>query len=166
MNDNPSPAPTGRVASLHLHPVESGAPFQTVETIELVAATGIVGDNRYFGKLSRTTGTITRRQVSLIEREQIAEHAVSLGLETISPGAVRANIETFGVNLIELIGHEVEIGDAILKFYEPRDPCDKMDAICQGLRERMMNSRQGVMAEIVKSGKIRIGDSVRLRANT
>ena len=131
--------------------------------MELIEAKGIVGDHRYFGRLSRTTGKITRRQVSLIEREQIAEHAVSLGLETISPGAVRANIETFGINLIQLIGSEVEIGEAILKFYEPRDPCRQMDAVCQGLRERMMNSRQGVMAEIVKSGVVRIGDTVQPR---
>ena len=143
--------------------MESGSPFLAVEVIELVAGTGIAGDNRYFGRVSSKTGQITRRQVSLIEREQIAEHAVSLGLETIPPGAVRANIETFGINLIKLIGCAVEIGGAILKFYEPRDPCDKMDAICQGLRERMMNSRQGVMAEIVKSGKISVGDAVRPR---
>ncbi len=163
MNYHASAATTGRVASLHLHPPTSGGPLQSVEMMELIEAKGIVGDHRYFGRLSRTTGKITRRQVSLIEREQIAEHAVSLGLETISPGAVRANIETFGINLIQLIGSEVEIGEAILKFYEPRDPCRQMDAVCQGLRERMMNSRQGVMAEIVKSGVVRIGDTVQPR---
>jgi len=157
------PAQSGRVVSLHLHPPQSGAPFQAVQEIELVQATGIVGDNRYFGRRSGKTGTVTRRQVSLIEREQIAEHAAALGLETIPPGAARANVETLGVNLIELIGCEVEIGEAVLKFYEPRDPCAKMDAVCQGLRERMMNSRQGVMAEIVKSGRIRVGDTLRPR---
>jgi len=39
-----------------------------------------------------------------------------------------------------------------------------MDAIYQGLRERMMNNRQSIMAEIVKSGRIRVGDSVRPRS--
>ncbi len=163
MNLPTSPATSGRVASLHLHPPEPGAPFQNVEAIELVTNTGIIGDNRYYGRISSKTGANTRRQVSLMEREQIAEHAASLGLETILPGAVRANIETFGIDLIKLIGQEVEIGDAILRFYEPRDPCNKMDAICQGLRELMLNNRQGVMAEILKSGKISVGDSVRAR---
>jgi hypothetical protein len=38
-----------------------------------------------------------------------------------------------------------------------------MDAICQGLRERMMNSRQGVLAEVRRSGRIRVGDRICVR---
>jgi len=38
-----------------------------------------------------------------------------------------------------------------------------MDALCQGLRARMMNQRQGVLAEVVRSGKIRVGDAVLMR---
>ncbi len=160
MNTAPSPAPLGRVASLHLHPVESGAPLQSAEIIELVEGKGIAGDARYFGRLSRDTGQPTRRQVSLIEREQIAEHATALGLLVIAPGAVRSNIETTGIDLIALLGCEIEIGEAALRFYAPRDPCAKMDAICQGLRARMMDRRQGVLAEVVRSGKVRVGDAI------
>jgi MOSC domain-containing protein YiiM len=35
-----------------------------------------------------------------------------------------------------------------------------MDAICQGLRARMMDQRQGVLAEVVCSGKVRVGDRI------
>ena len=164
MNAQNSPAPLGYVASLHLHPAESGAPFQAVETIEVVEGKGIAGDARFFGRLSRSAGQPTRRQVTLIEREQIAEHASALGLPAIAPGAVRSNIETSGINLIALLGHEIEIGEAVLRLYEPRDPCPKMDAICQGLRARMMDQRQGVLAEVVRSGQVRVGDAIRLRS--
>jgi MOSC domain-containing protein YiiM len=157
-----SPAPLGHVASLHLHPAEGGAPLRSVESIELVAAKGIVGDTRYFERLSRGTGQPSRRQVSLIEREQIADHAAALGLPAIPPGAVRSNIETQGVNLIAHLDRQIQIGDAVLFLYTPRDPCAKMDAICQGLRARMMDQRQGVLAEVVRSGKIRQGDAIRL----
>jgi len=160
MNTAPSPAPLGHVASLHLHPAESGAPLQSVEIIEVVEGKGISGDARYFGRLSRDTSQPTRRQVSLIEREQIAEHATALALPAIAPGAVRSNIETAGINLIALLGREIEIGEAILRLYAPRDPCAKMDAICQGLRARMMDQRQGVLAEVVRSGKVRVGDRI------
>jgi MOSC domain-containing protein YiiM len=163
MNANASPALPGRVASLHLHPTEPGTPLQAVEAVEVIAGQGIQGDTRYFGRLSRDTGQPTRRQVTLIEREQIAEHAASLGLSSIPSGAVRSNIETTGINLISLLGREVEIGDAALLLHSPRDPCAKMDAICQGLRTLMMNSRQGVLAEVVRSGTIRVGDSIRPR---
>jgi MOSC domain-containing protein YiiM len=148
---------------LHLHPAQPGAPLQSAETIEVVQDKGIAGNPRYFARVSRDTGKPSRRQVSLIEREQIAEHAVALGLEKIPPGAVRANIETDGINLVALVGNEIEIGEAILFLYAPRDPCAKMDAICQGLRELMLKNRQGVMAQVVKSGKIKVGDSIVVR---
>ena len=156
----------GRVASLHLHPAEPGAPLQSVEEIELVEARGILGEPRYFGRVSRDTGEPRRRQVTLIEREQIAEHAATLGLPFISPGAVRSNIETLGINLIALVGREVEIGEAVLLFYAPRDPCEKMDAVCLGLRELMKNQRQGVLAQVLRSGRVRVGDAVTERPVT
>ena len=114
-------------------------------------------------RYSKATVSQARRQVTLIEREQIAEHATALGLPSITPGAVRSNIETTGINLIALLGHEVEIGEAVLRLYEPRDPCAKMDAICQGLRARMMDQRQGVLAEVVRTGTVRVGDPIRVR---
>jgi MOSC domain-containing protein YiiM len=96
----------------------------------------------------------------LMEREQIGEHAATLGLQPIAAGAVRSNIETEGIDLIALIGKDVQVGQAVLRFYAPRDPCHKMDAICQGLRELMMNSKQGVLAEVLRSGTIAVGDAV------
>jgi MOSC domain-containing protein YiiM len=164
MNATPSPALPGRVVSLHLHPAEPGSPLQAIDAVELVADHGIRGDHRYYGRLSRLTGQPTHRQVTLIEREQIAEHATAIGLAAIAPGAVRSNIETTGINLISLLGQEVEIGTAVLQLHSPRDPCAKMDAICQGLRALMMNSRQGVLAQVVRSGTIRVGDAIHPRA--
>src|ERR1700730_15299207 len=117
MNATNSPAPLGRVASLHLHPPEAGIPLQTVEALEVVEAKVILGEPRYFNRKSRENGQPSRRQVTLIEREQISEHASALGLQSIPPGAVRANIETLGINLIDLIGREIETGEAILLLY-------------------------------------------------
>jgi MOSC domain-containing protein YiiM len=98
--------------------------------------------------------------VTLIEREQIVEHAAALKAGAIAPGLVRSNIETTGIDLFALIGKEVQVGEAVLNFYAPRDPCEKMNAVCQGLRERMLNNRQGVLAQVIKSGLIRIGDLI------
>src|SRR5262245_17585038 len=161
MNPLSSPALPGRVISLHLHPPEPGTPLQSVDAIEVITGKGISGDTRYFERRNQTTGEPSRRHVSLIEREQVAEHATALGLEKIRPGAVRANIETTGINLVALVGKHVEVGEALLHFYEPRTGCKKMDAVCMGLRELTANNRLGVMAEIVRSGKIRVGDPVR-----
>jgi hypothetical protein len=153
--------PSGIVASLHLHSITPGEPLQSVQEVELVEGKGIISDNRYFARISRKNKQPSKRQVSLMEREQIAEHAAALGLAAIPPGAARSNIETVGIDLVSLLGREVQVGGAVLLFYAPRDPCEKMDAICQGLRERMMNNRQGVMAQVLRSGKIRAGDTIR-----
>src|SRR5947209_14266769 len=157
MNSATTPVPIGRVASLHLHPTESHAPLRMVNEIEVIEAKGIFGNPRYFGQISRNTGEPSKRQVTLMEREQIAEHAVALGLETIAPGAVRSNIETEGIDLISLIGREIEVGEAVLKLYAPRDPCSQMDDICQGLRELMLDNRQGVLAQVIRSGRVQVG---------
>jgi MOSC domain-containing protein YiiM len=129
--------------------------------MEVVAQMGILGNRRYYGRKGRD-GVPTKRQVSLIEREQVAEHAAALGLPRLSPGAVRSNIETVGVELVPLVGRRIEIGTAILEVAAPRDPCAKMDAVVHGLRERMLQDRQGVLARVVRSGAIRRGDPVRV----
>lgn len=159
----PGSAP-GRVASLHLHPDQPGAPLKGVTAVAVVAGNGVVDDLRYFGRPSKDSRQPNHRQVSLIEREMVAEHAGTLGLQAIDPGAVRANIETTGINLVGLVGSEIQIGDAILFIGEPRKPCAKMDAICTGLRQLMMDGRQGVLAEVVQTGKIRVGDPISVRS--
>lgn len=151
---------SGRVASLHLHPAKSGEPLTGVDVIEVVTEKGIVGGGRYFGRVSFSTGLPGKRQVTLIEREQIAEHTAILGLETIPPGAVRANVETIGVDLVSLIGRKVAVGGAVLLFHEARTPCEKMDRICEGLRAAMENQKQGVLAQVVRPGRIRVGDPI------
>lgn len=153
-------SPIGKVASLHLHPAVGGEPLQSVNEVRAEAGMGIVGDTRVFGRKS-SNGKLTRRQVSLIGREQIAQHAATLGLPEITPGAVRANIETTGIDLISLIGKQIKVGDAVLLFYEARTPCYKMDKVAPGLQKQMANGRQGVMAQVISGGAIRIGDEIR-----
>ena len=104
----------------------------------------------------------SRRQVTLIEREQIGAHATTLGVTRFAAGKVRSNIETTGISLVALLGQRVQVGESVLEFYAPRTPCQQMDALCQGLRELMEDSRQGVLAQVVRPGVIRVGDTIQL----
>jgi MOSC domain-containing protein YiiM len=121
---------------------------------------GIVGNDRYFGRTRRISGEPGKRQVTLIEREQIAGHAANLGLPGIEPGAVRSNIETLGVDLVSWLGRRVQVGEATLLFHEARTPCQKMDRVCPGLRALMENGKQGVIAQVLIGGIIRVGDPI------
>jgi MOSC domain-containing protein YiiM len=152
----------GKVASLHLHPATSGDPLQSVDEIRAEAGNGLVGDARFFGRKDRK-GEPSRRQISLMAREQIAQHATTLHLAEIAPGAVRANIETAGIDLLALLGQQVKVGGAVLLFYEARKPCPKMDLVTPGLQKLMANGQQGVMAQVICSGDIRVGDEIQLK---
>ena len=131
-----------------------------VDSITIETNAGIVGNTRYWQRQSRSTGKPTHRQVSLIEREQITEHANALGLPSIEAGLVRSNIETEGIDLVTLVCRKIRVGEATLYVTSPRDPCHKMDKVTPGLRERMMDNKQGVLARVVQSGAIKIGDAI------
>jgi MOSC domain-containing protein YiiM len=156
-------SPTGTVVSLHIHGDTSGVAMIHQNELHLVAGKGIEQDRRYFDRSNHKTGRPYRRQVTLVERETIAEHAAVLGLPSIPPGVVRSNIETEGANLGNWLGHDIQIGTAVVRFYEKRTPCGQMDAICSGLRTLMKNGRQGVLAEVIQSGVVRVGDVVAVR---
>ncbi len=127
--------------------------------LDLETDNGIVQDKRYFGRRS-SSGMPAKRQLTLIEREQISAHANTLGLDGLAPGIVRSNIETEGIDLVPLAGKQIQIGTAVLLIGAPRDPCEKMDHIAPGLRELMDHGKQGVLAQVVRSGKIRVGDPI------
>ena len=145
----------GSVASLHLHPDISGALMVNVKSFELITDVGI---NRNGG--SRNYGHNGRRQVSLIEREQLTKHAADLAKPDFEPGQVRANIETEGIRLVELMGSNIAIGEVRLQILEARTPCSKMDKISPGLRKNMEGEKQGVLAEVIQSGIIQEGDKI------
>jgi MOSC domain-containing protein YiiM len=83
----------------------------------------------------------------------------------IPPGKVRANIETSGIDLAALAGRNVQVGEAILFFYEKRTPCEKMDLICQGLRTLMEDGKQGMLAQVLQGGTVKTGDQIKALAD-
>ena len=99
--------------------------------------------------------------MTLIEREMIASHSAAFDVDVFRPGEVRSNIETTGIDLLSLVGRDVQLGEAIIHFYEPRTPCAKMDALIPGLRAAMEDGRQGVLAFVVTSGTVAVGDFIR-----
>ena len=125
------------------------------DAFSVVAEKGIEknGEGRLFERGSK-------RQVTLIEREQLAEHANALGHPGFAPGDVRSNIETEGIDLISLKGKQIQIGEAVLLLYQARTPCWKMDELIVGLRARMEEERQGMLAQVISGGIIRAGDPI------
>jgi hypothetical protein len=161
------------IASLHLHPKNTGGPTKggpmtSVSEMELVAGKGIMGNDRYFDRKT-SKGVPSPRQVSLIDRSIIKYHEKQVDdIGCLPAGTIRSNIETTSKSTendtpecpyIPLLNKQIQIGNsAIIELTLARTPCWEMDALSQGLQNSMKGNMQGVLAKVIKSGKIKIGD--------
>jgi MOSC domain-containing protein YiiM len=93
------------------------------------------------------------RQILLVDRE-------TLDALELSPGMIRENITTEGLNVNGLKeGESLRIGEVLLEVTVPCTPCGQMEDIRPGLRKEI-RGRRGMMCRVVKSGIIRQGDGI------
>jgi MOSC domain-containing protein YiiM len=126
-------------------------PMVPSPSLKLVEGLGIDGDHHAKPRSSR--------QVLLMAEE----NCDAFGLV---PGEVRENIVTRGIDLQALpAGTRLEIGEALLEITKDCEPCSFIDGLRPGLREKMVG-RRGMLARVIRSGEIRIGDEIRVRLAT
>ncbi|MGC1620774.1 MAG: MOSC domain-containing protein [Candidatus Acidiferrum sp.] len=95
----------------------------------------------------------SKRQVLLVDRE-------TLDAVELSPGMIRENITTEGLNVNGLKeGETLRIGRALLEVTTACTPCGQMDDLRSGLR-RELRGRRGMLCRVIKGGMIRQGDVI------
>jgi MOSC domain-containing protein YiiM len=89
-----------------------------------------------------------------------AEHLESVGLD---PGVTRENLTVEGTDVEQWpIGQRVKVGDeAVFEITMVCDPCQRMEAIREGLRGELEGKR-GMLARVVEPGEVAVGDLVEL----
>jgi MOSC domain-containing protein YiiM len=89
-----------------------------------------------------------------------AEHLESVGVE---PGVIRENLTIEGTDVEQWpIGQRVKVGDeAVFEITMVCDPCQRMEAIREGLRVELEGKR-GMLARVVEPGDVAVGDPVEL----
>ena len=98
-------------------------------------------------------GNPPRREVLLASKQ----HLDDVGVE---PGAIRENVTVEGADVqIWPVGQRVRVGEAVLEITMVCDPCHRMDELRHGLRAEI-DGKRGMLAHIVKSGEIAIGDEI------
>ncbi len=123
--------------------------------MEELSEAEIVFDKGIAGCIHGRSGS--KRQILLMELETIRK----LGL---APGMVRENITTKGLDLTSLAsGQRLEIGQAVLEVTEPCHPCERMDAIRQGLQEEL-RGRRGILCRVISAGRIQKGGLIQALA--
>ena len=127
-----------------------------VDTIEVVAKKGIVGD-RYYKDFNDPFC-----QLSLIESENIDYYNLKYGLN-ISYVDFRRNIITKGIRLNDLIGKKLYIGNVKVEGVELCRPCRHLaENLNQSNIIKEFLRRGGLRCEILSSSSINVDDEIRI----
>lgn len=143
----------GRIEWIGLRPERLGE-LLVVEEALLIADRGIEGDHKVTGRAG------TKRQVTLIQQEHLTAVAGMLHRAEISPGQTRRNIVVSGINLLALKGKRFRVGEALLEFSGPCEPCSRMEANLGPGGFNAMRGHGGLTAKVIEGGAIRVGDEV------
>lgn len=121
-----------------------------------LAEQGLEGDHR----IGKTPGS--GRQVTIISEEYIQQIGHYLGDRSIHPALLRRNLVVKNINLTALRYQTFQIGEAIFEAGALCHPCSRMEhALGKGGVSAMMG-HGGLCCKILKTGEIRLGDSVTL----
>ena len=154
---------------------ESAGPMQAVSSAKTFAGRGIVGD-RYFAR--KGTFSVFRsstkqagkrepgRQLTLLAAEGVEQALMMNGIKALdSLGDLRRNVVLRGVPTAELqgaVGREITLGKECQVFVhrqcKPTEYIERFTAR-EGLMEAAWECA-GVHCEVVRSGTIRVGDTV------
>ena len=131
-------------------------PIKEVNSIEVIANKGIVGD-RHFHEFNDPYN-----QLSLIESENIDEYNVRFNLN-ISYIDFRRNIVTKGIQLNDLIGKKLSVGNAKLEVIDLCRPCRHLTEMLNQknvLKEFLRKG--GLRCRILSSSSINVGDKINI----
>lgn len=132
----------------------AGEPMQEVESAEAIKGVGLKGDRYASGEGSWNRGKPGERQVTLINSLFFPES----GFEVAE---ARRNLVVTGVELMGLIGMEFQFGTARFRGVKYCPPCARPSALVnkkQNFKD-VFSDRGGLIAEVIKSGVIRKGDT-------
>ena len=144
---------TGRVEWIGLRP-EKGSVLKSVQEAVADTESGLEGDH-YNGKNGK-------RQITLIQAEHLQAVAGMLGTTSVDPGLTRRNIVVSGINLLALKDRQFRIGELVLETTGACHPCSKMEENLGAGGYNAMRGHGGITTRVIRGGKLKIGDSVRL----
>jgi len=106
----------------------------------------------------------THRQVSLLATESI-DKMRKLGFD-VGPGVFAENLTTTGVELAALpVGTEIAVGrEVLLEVTQIGKECHRGCAIYKEIGKCIM-PKEGIFARVLRSGRVRAGDPIRIAQN-
>jgi MOSC domain-containing protein YiiM len=149
----------GRVEWIGVRPQRQGR-LVSMREVRAIKDVGLQGDH-YGG------GANGKRHLTLIQHEHLAVVAKLLALRNkaptvlqIDPALVRRNIVISGLNLLALKNKRFRLGEVVLEFSEPCQPCSALEETLGRGGYNAMRGHGGICARIIEGGAIRIGDAL------
>ena len=124
-----------------------------VDRVRLSPGMGVEGD-RFRGRVG------SKRQVTLVQHEHLPVVAACVQRDQVTPELLRRNLVISGINLLALKDKTFRIGDAVLEYSGPCEPCSKMERQLGPGGYNAMRGHGGITARVLEPGEIRLGDSV------
>ena len=127
-----------------------------VDTIEVIANKGVVGDRHY------NEFNDPYCQISLIESENIDYYNTKYGFN-IAYLNFRRNVVTKGIELNDLVGKKILIGNTELEGIDLCRPCKHLtEVLSQDNIIKEFLRRGGLRCQILSSSKISVGDEIKV----
>jgi hypothetical protein len=144
----------GKVMAICISPI-AGEPLVRVQRVTAIAGAGLEGDRYSTGNGSFNKGKPGTRQVTLINSR-------FFNCSTFDASDSRRNITTFGVELMDLIGKEFQIGEVRMRGLRYCDPClrpTKLGKKTESFKDTFQDGG-GLVAEVLQGGLITVGSEI------
>lgn len=148
----------GRLEWIGLRPERMGE-LLSVDEVSVIAGRGLEGDHKVTGRVG------SKRQVTLIQQEHLIAVAGMLHKDRVGPEQVRRNLVVSGINLLALKNKQFRVGDVLLEFSGPCEPCSRMEYNLGSGGFNAMRGHGGITAKVIEGGTIRVGDAVVMAAS-
>ncbi|MFM5953634.1 MAG: MOSC domain-containing protein [Novosphingobium sp.] len=151
---------------------------QPSRSLNFLAGLGVEGDAhagrlvQHLSRMAKDPGIPNLRQVHLIHAELFDELAEK-GFQ-VAPGELGENVTTRGIDLLGLSrGTRLRLGArALIEITGLRNPCRQIDGLAAGLMAATLDRaadgnlvrKCGVMAIVVESGAVQVGDAINLES--
>ena len=143
--------PSPVVTAIHIAPA-SRLPMRAVESVQIEAGLGIVGD-RYHGT--------KHRHVTVQSQTALDAATEDLG-SPVEPSGTRRNITISHGDVPTTPGERLRIGDVDLEVVRVAAPCKLLDDVIGTGARNALRRRAGSVFRALSSGSIALGDPVRL----
>ncbi|MCG8613060.1 MAG: MOSC domain-containing protein [Pseudomonadales bacterium] len=149
--------PVGEVMWVGVRPSKH-QPVNELNEVHAIQGAGLQGDHRTKGNSN------SLREITLICAEDIQLIRHYLKREQLSPQILRRNIVIRHFNLYAVKGQKICIGDTLIEITQTCPPCARMEkALGPGGFAAMMG-HGGMCGKVLKSGKIQVGDPVKIHS--